>query len=99
EEHRSWLALLHRRVHQAAQHGTDIGALAGTLHHEHREQVLLRIDPEECSGHAAPEEITERSRERRDARMGSYREAETETMTGRHQGSLCPDVGTGRGGR
>src|ERR1700712_1187103 len=48
---------LHRRVHQIPQHGADVLALARALHHEHREQVLLRIDPEERSGHAAPEEV------------------------------------------
>src|SRR5262252_8533475 len=63
---------LHRRVHPAAQEVADILALARPLHHEYREQVLLRIDPEEGAGHAAPEKLADRARERRDARVRAH---------------------------
>src|ERR1700742_1199119 len=52
-------ASLHRRVHPVAQEIADILALPRPLHHEHGEHILLRIDPEEGAGHAAPEELAE----------------------------------------
>src|SRR6266404_999862 len=58
-----------------------------------------RIDPEERSGHPAPEELTERSRERRHALMGADGEAEAEAVTGRHQGRIDLDVGAEMIGR
>src|SRR5207253_1917860 len=83
----------HRRIHQAAHQRAEIFALAGALHHEHREHVFRWIDPEERSGHPAPEELTERSRERRHALMGADGEAEPEAVTGRHQGRIDLDLG------
>src|SRR5262249_24738692 len=77
--------LLDGRVHQIPQQVADIFALAGALHHEHGEQVLGRIDEEERAGHAAPEKLPERAREGRNAAVGADREAETKTMTRRHQ--------------
>src|SRR5215472_9263547 len=79
---------LHRRVHPAAQEVADILALARPLHHEYREQVLLRIDPEEGAGHAAPEKLADRARERRDARVRAHGEAEAEPVPGREQRTL-----------
>src|SRR6188768_1426087 len=76
---------LHRGVDQTPQQVADIFALAGALHHEHREQVFRRIDEEERAGHAAPEELAERARERRDPAMGADGEAEAKTVTWRHQ--------------
>src|SRR6476659_3768918 len=73
--------LFHRRRDQVSQHDANILPLAGTLHHEHREQVLLRVDPEERSGHPAPEELAGRTGEGCEARMGADGEAETETVT------------------
>src|SRR5439155_11244201 len=83
---------LHRSSDQVAQHDADILALARALHHEHREQILLRVDPEERSGHPAPEELAERTRERRHAVMGADREAETKSVAGRHQGRVDLDA-------
>src|ERR1700733_6506784 len=79
---------LHRRVHEVAQQRAEIFALTGALRHQHRKQLLLRIDPEERSGHSAPEELAERTRERCDALLGAYGEAEAEAMAGRHQRTL-----------
>ena len=42
---------------------------------EHREQLLLGIDEEERAGHAAPDELAERARERRDAAVSTDSEA------------------------
>src|SRR6266436_9558158 len=72
---------LHRGVDQVSQHRADIFALAWALHHEHREHVFGGIDPEERSGHPAPEELTGRSRERRHALMVADGEAEAEAVT------------------
>ena len=58
---------------EIAQQVADLGALAGALHHEHGEQVFGRVDEEERAGHAAPEELADRSRERRDAGGGADR--------------------------
>src|ERR1700733_10470894 len=60
-------------------------ALAGALRHEDGKQLFLRIDPEEGSGHPAPEELAGRTRERRHSLDGSHRKAEAEAVTRRHQ--------------
>src|SRR5258705_11007872 len=72
---------LHRRVHQAAQLRAEIFALAGPLRHEHGKQLFLRIDPEEGPAHPAPEELTDRARERRHAFHRSHREAKAKAVT------------------
>src|SRR6202040_2755299 len=92
-------ASLHRRVHQAPQLIADIAALAGALHHEYGEHLFNRIDPEERAGHSAPEELTDRARERRDTGLGADREAETKTMAGRHQRRIDLDRGAEMIGR
>src|SRR6185437_16800045 len=84
---------LHRRVHAIAQEVAEILALAGSLHHEDRHQILLRVDPEEGAGHPAPEELSDRARERRNAGLRADREAKTEPMAGRHQRALDLHVG------
>ena len=45
--------------------------LSRALHHKDREQILLRVDPEEGAGHAAPEELALRAQERRDAGLAA----------------------------
>ena len=62
--------LIHRRVNQIPQQVADVFALAGSLHHEHGEQVLGGIDEEERAGHAAPEELPSRAEERSHAGVG-----------------------------
>src|SRR6266852_388936 len=84
---------LHRCVNQVSHQRAEIFALARALHHEHREHVFSRIDPEEGSGQSAPEELAERSWKRRHALMGADREAETEAVTGRHQERIDLDLG------
>src|SRR6266542_3077858 len=76
------MTLVDGGVDQIPQQVADIFALAGALHHEHREQVLGGVDEEERAGHAAPEELTERARERRDASVSTDSEAEAKAMTG-----------------
>src|SRR6185437_8294298 len=76
---------LHRRVHQAANQGAEIFALAGPLRHEDGKQTFLRIDPEEGPGHAAPEELTDRACKRCHALLGAHRKAEAKTVAGRHE--------------
>src|SRR5229473_5561417 len=86
-------ASLHRRINQAAQQRAEIFALAGALRHEHGKQLFFRIDPEEGSGHPAPEELTDRARERRHALIGPHCEAKTKAVTRRHQMGLELDLG------
>src|SRR5205807_9239111 len=79
---------------EAAHQGAEIFSLARTLRHEHGKKLLLRIDPEERSGHPAPEELTYRTRKRRHALLRAHRKAETEAVTCRHQMTFEPDLGT-----
>src|ERR1700675_4442957 len=71
---------LHRRVDEVAQERADVFALARTLHHEHREHVFGRIDPEEGSGHPVPEDLTGRARETRHALAGRHGEGQPNTV-------------------
>src|ERR1700722_3833900 len=83
---------LHRRVDQIAHQGAGIFALAGALRHEHREQFLLGIDPEEGSAHPAPEELPDRAWEWRDALLGSHRKAQPKTVAGLQKRALNFDI-------
>src|SRR5215475_12151407 len=80
--------LVDRRVNKSARERAEIFALAGSLRHEHREQVLRRIDPEEGAGPAAPEKLADRARERRHAGLRAHGETEAEAVAGGHQRAL-----------
>src|SRR3954452_3670822 len=73
-------ASLHRRVHQAPHLIAQIHALPRSLRHEHREQFFRWVDPEERAGHAAPEELPDRSRKRRHALMRAHGKTEPEAV-------------------
>ena len=76
---------LHRRIDQTAHQRAEMFTLAGALRHEDGKQLFLRIDPEEGSGHPAPEELADRAGEGRHAFRRSHRKAEAEAVTRRHQ--------------
>src|ERR1700754_1325789 len=76
---------LDRCVHQIAHHRAGVDALVRALRHEHGKQVLLRVDPEEGAGHAAPEELADRAEEGGDAGLSADAKAETEAVTRREQ--------------
>src|ERR1700760_2319118 len=78
-------AFLHRRVHEIPYQRPRVLPLSRSLHHEHGEQILLRVDPEERAGHAAPEELAGRAQERRDSGLAAHREAQAETVSGGHE--------------
>src|SRR5579871_329117 len=82
---------LDRRVHQIAHQRAGIDALSRRLRHEDGEQIFFRIDPEEGAAHAAPEELADRTRKRRDAFARADAEAETKAVAGLRERTLDLD--------
>src|SRR5947207_3014521 len=85
---------LHSRVNQIAHQRARKIALSGSLRHEHREQILLRIDPEERPRNAAPEILADAAGERRDAGVPAHGEAETKAVAGGEQGAVGHNAGS-----
>ena len=53
--------------------------LGGGLHHQNRNELLLRIDPEIGAGDATPGEIAHRARQRVSAGMRAHGKAQTKS--------------------
>src|SRR5438552_1440026 len=66
---------LHRGIHEIPHQRPRVVALARALAHEHDEHILLRIDPEERPGNAAPEILADAAGEGRNARLRTHGEA------------------------
>src|SRR5262245_19321350 len=79
---------LHRRVHQIPHQRARVLPLSRSLHHEDREHIFLRVDPEERAGHTTPEELALRAQERRYAGFAAHGKAEAETVAGRNEFAL-----------